>query len=165
MLTYSGIMVAGNFRTGFSYVKTIDGKYDSREVRMERHLRMLGLFHVIYGALGFLGSYSLSYLLGGSGRFFGLMNSHALYGHSVCLGGGGFLHFIGVNLAGLMALLGLAGIVAGCGLMSHKNWARVTVMVLGIIALINIPLGTALGIYTLWVVTKPEVKELTLSRG
>jgi hypothetical protein len=126
---------------------------------------MLGLFHVIYGILGIFSSYSLSFLLGRTGHFFGFMNSHAHYDRYVCFGGQDILQFIGLQLAGFIAVLGLAGIVAGCGLMSHKNWARVMVMILGIIALVNIPFGTALGIYTLWVVTKPEAKELTLSQG
>jgi hypothetical protein len=33
----------------------------------------------------------------------------------------------------------------------HKSWGRILAIVIGILALITIPFGTALGIYTLWV--------------
>jgi hypothetical protein len=73
------------------------------------------------------------------------------------------LSLIGYHATLALFMLGLAGIVAGCGLLGRKNWARIMVTVLGIIALFNIPFGTALGVYTLWVVMRPETKELMVS--
>lgn len=35
--------------------------------------------------------------------------------------------------------------------MQREPWARVLALVLGFISLFNIPLGTVVGIYTLWV--------------
>jgi len=35
--------------------------------------------------------------------------------------------------------------------MQHRPWARVTALILGVLALFHPPFGTALGIYTLWV--------------
>lgn len=43
------------------------------------------------------------------------------------------------------------GFFAGWGLLQHEDWARVFALVVGFIALLNVPIGTALGIYTLWV--------------
>jgi hypothetical protein len=40
--------------------------------------------------------------------------------------------------------------------MNHERWARMTAIVLGIIALFHPPFGTALGIYTLWVLLPAE---------
>jgi hypothetical protein len=52
-----------------------------------------------------------------------------------------------------MFILGfaIAGGIAGWGLMAHAPWARMLAIVLGCISLIHFPFGTALGIYTLWV--------------
>jgi hypothetical protein len=44
-----------------------------------------------------------------------------------------------------------AGFVAGWGLLQREPWARVVTLVVGFLTLFSIPLGTALGIYTLWV--------------
>jgi hypothetical protein len=44
-----------------------------------------------------------------------------------------------------------AGFIAGWGLLQRQEWARTVALVVGFVALLNVPLGTALGIYTLWV--------------
>ncbi|HEX5481040.1 MAG TPA: hypothetical protein VFZ08_00270 [Terriglobia bacterium] len=59
---------------------------------------------------------------------------------------------IGVLLLAAAAL----GIAAGWGLLTHQPWARILTIILGIIALIRVPFGTALGIYTLWVLLPTE---------
>ena len=44
-----------------------------------------------------------------------------------------------------------AGFFAGWGLLQKEDWARTVALVVGFVALLNVPIGTALGIYTLWV--------------
>ena len=43
------------------------------------------------------------------------------------------------------------GFITGWGLMRHEPWARVIALVLAFISLFNVPFGTAIGVYTLWV--------------
>jgi len=43
------------------------------------------------------------------------------------------------------------GFLAGWGLMKREGWARVLALVLAFISLFNIPFGTAIGVYTMWV--------------
>ena len=45
----------------------------------------------------------------------------------------------------------VAGFAAGYGLLQREPWARLLTLVLSFLALFNFPLGTALGIYSLWV--------------
>jgi hypothetical protein len=59
----------------------------------------------------------------------------------------------------LMAALGIPGLLAGYGLLTRKPWARVLAMVVGILGLLNFPVGTAIGIYTFWVLTQPAASE------
>jgi hypothetical protein len=51
----------------------------------------------------------------------------------------------------MILIKGAAGFIAGWGLLQREPWARVVTLVIGFISLFNIPLGTAIGIYTLWV--------------
>jgi hypothetical protein len=44
-----------------------------------------------------------------------------------------------------------AGFLAGWGLLNREPWGRVLALVLGFLALLHPPLGTAVGVYTLWV--------------
>ena len=54
-----------------------------------------------------------------------------------------------------MGFFGLLHLLLAWGLFERQPWARTLGMVLGILALIRPPFGTALGIYTLWVLA-PE---------
>ena len=69
------------------------------------------------------------------------------------------LTLVGTTVGLLMAALGLPGLLAGWGLLTRKPWARVLTIVVGILGLINFPVGTAIGIYTLWVLTQPAATE------
>jgi len=62
-----------------------------------------------------------------------------------------WLHPFLSSLAILVLAKGVAGFLAGWGLLRRERWARVLTLVLAFLALFNIPFGTALGIYTLWV--------------
>jgi hypothetical protein len=55
-----------------------------------------------------------------------------------------------------MTALGAVGFFAGWGLLERAPWARMLTIVLGCFALLHMPLGTALGIYTLWVLLPAE---------
>lgn len=53
---------------------------------------------------------------------------------------------------GLLLLAGaVIGIIAGWGLLERQPWARMLTIVLAFLNLLDMPFGTALGIYTLWV--------------
>lgn len=58
--------------------------------------------------------------------------------------------------AGTLTILGAGGVCLGLGLMRRLPWARTAGIALGILALFHVPLGTALGIYTLWVLLADE---------
>ena len=48
--------------------------------------------------------------------------------------------------------------VTGRGLRDHKPWARNLALILAAFNLLLLPLGTALGLYTLWVLLHEEVR-------
>ena len=52
------------------------------------------------------------------------------------------------------------GFIAGWGLLNRQGWARSLAIVMGVISMFfNIPFGTALGVYTLWVLLPLQSKE------
>lgn len=63
-----------------------------------------------------------------------------------------------IGLGALLSLGAIAGIVTGWGLLAREPWARTFAIVLGALNLIDLPFGTALGIYTLWVLL-PEASD------
>ena len=59
------------------------------------------------------------------------------------------------SLGIFLGLFGLVHLALAWGLFERRSWARILGLVLGILALLRFPFGTALGIYTLWVLA-PE---------
>ena len=60
----------------------------------------------------------------------------------------------------LIIVLSVPGIIAGIGLFKRKEWARILTLVLSVIDLLNIPIGTAVGAYSIWALVQPETVEL-----
>jgi hypothetical protein len=65
------------------------------------------------------------------------------------------LSVVGTSVGLLLALLALPGIAAGYGLLKGRPWGRVLAIVVAVLGLINFPVGTAIGIYALWVLLQP----------
>jgi len=65
----------------------------------------------------------------------------------------------------MLVITGAANAAVGAGLLMRQSWARIAALIMGAISLINIPLGTALGIYTLWALLpadhEQQYRELT----
>jgi O-antigen/teichoic acid export membrane protein len=58
------------------------------------------------------------------------------------------------------SVLCVLGIIGGIGLFVRHSWARILVLILSAIDLFNVPIGTALGIYSIWVLVQQETVEL-----
>lgn len=61
---------------------------------------------------------------------------------------------------GFMALLAIPYLVTAIGLIGMKSWSRSVGLIVLTFGLINIPLGSALGLYGLWVLMSPEADAL-----
>jgi hypothetical protein len=57
-------------------------------------------------------------------------------------------------------VIGIPSLIAGIGLLKHKSWARILAIILAILAVTSFPIGTAAGVYTLWVLTHKETQQL-----
>jgi zinc ribbon protein len=63
----------------------------------------------------------------------------------------GFVHEI-LTMVGWMLLGGsILGLITGWGLLQREPWARTLAIVMACLNLIHMPFGTAIGVYTLWV--------------
>lgn len=63
------------------------------------------------------------------------------------------LAFIGTAAALFFGALALPGFAAGYGLLKKRNWGRVLAIIVAVLDLFNIPIGTAIGLYALWLLT------------
>jgi hypothetical protein len=122
---------------------------------MAEHVKILGILHVVYGIFGVLAGILVMLIFGGLA---GLVSVADRSGDALIavpiLGGIGAFVFV------LLLALSLPGIVAGFGLIELRPWARMLTIVLSALELMSMPLGTALGIYGLWVLLSPGGEEL-----
>jgi hypothetical protein len=116
----------------------------SRPGRVQQHVHLLGILWLAMSALNAVGGLILVVL------------ANTLFVHLHEMGAPpdvptGFLSAI-VNTIGIIVLAKAAfGFFAGWGLMQREPWARVVALVLSFVSLFNIPFGTAIGVYSMWV--------------
>jgi hypothetical protein len=115
--------------------------------RLERHLHILGILWIATGAL-FLIPAVILIALGPAFLHF------VMHGQEPPVEG---LFPVMLVLLGMsLAILAAGGICVGVGLMQMRPWARISAIILGVLALLHPPFGTALGVYTLWVLLADE---------
>ncbi|MFZ0685029.1 MAG: zinc ribbon domain-containing protein [Terriglobales bacterium] len=125
--------------------KPVLGLVELRRSRVREHVRLLGILWMAYSALHVVAGAVL------------LIVAQTIFGRVIHIPNGPppevtiwlrpLLSFIG----GLILAKAAAGFFAGWGLLQREDWARTVALVMGFIALLNVPIGTALGVYTLWV--------------
>jgi hypothetical protein len=121
---------------------------------MQSHVKVLAILHIVFGVLGVLIGLGVFVLFGGVAGLVQHDNDPDAAEVVPILGAIG-----GLVLLVLLAL-SIPGIAAGVGLLSYQPWARILTIVLSILDLINIPFGTALGVYGLWVLFTAEGAQL-----
>jgi hypothetical protein len=126
---------------------------------MEKHIQVLGILHIVYSAAGLLVGVILFLLFIGLGTFIG--SFHDVPGN-VHDGVPAVLYVIGLFIGTLLFLFSIPGIIGGVGILYKKEWARILTLVVGFFDLLHIPVGTALGVYTIWVLMNDQT--LTLFR-
>lgn len=112
--------------------------------RVAQHVRLLGILWLAVSAFNAVGGFVL----------FIVANTIFSRHRFVDPGGGpgpAFLHPLLIGIAWLIFIKAAAGFIAGWGLLNRESWARMLTIVLSFLALFNVPFGTALGIYGLWV--------------
>ena len=118
--------------------------------RVGKHVQTLGVLWIAYSVFSLIGAMVMFILARTLFRGFGPPLPNAPEGIPP------FLHMLFTALGFLLLVKAIAGIAAGAGLLNREPWARVLAIVMGVIALINIPIGLAMGIYTIWVLLSPN---------
>jgi len=111
---------------------------------MENHLTAVGALSIGLSVLGILIGAFIFILLAGIG--FAVQEEDASI----------VLLTIGTVFGFLFLILSIPGIIGGIGIFKRKEWARILVLVVSAMHLINIPIGTAIGAYSIWVLVQKE---------
>jgi hypothetical protein len=112
---------------------------DIDERQIDQHIMILGWLHVVGSAIFLAIAAFVFFILTGIGVVSGDPQAVTV------------LSLVGTSVGVFLSILALPGIAAGIGLLRRKSWGRVLAIVVGILNLINFPVGTIIGVYTLWV--------------
>jgi hypothetical protein len=114
--------------------------------RLERHLHTLSILWMAIGGLFFIPGVVLM-IIGSSVHF--VLHDREFFGAAL----GPLIMYV---IGGSLLIMAAGGVCVGLGLKQRRPWARAAALILGVLAIFHPPLGTALGIYTLWVLLADE---------
>lgn len=120
--------------------------------KMRKHVVVVGAIHIGFGIIGLIGALAI---------FLGLSLAEGFIPYNeIPEGVGAFLKILFISLPLLIGSLSTIGLVGGIGLLNFLQWARYLVIIVDIIGLLNIPIGTLKGVYSLWVLFQDETIRL-----
>ena len=122
---------------------------------MDTHVKVLGVLYIAFSALSLLVALFLMLALGSAAGIVGMTADAGDAAVAIPV-----LGLAGTAFGMALMVLALPGLVTGWGLLSFKPWARILGIVLSVLNLLNIPIGTALGIYGLWVLLNKDTERL-----
>jgi len=112
-----------------------------RSGRVQAHIRLLGILWLALSAFDVMGG------------IVGIVLANSIFSHDWGIQGLPlFLQPLIRGFAIFSLVKAAAGFLTGWGLLNRQSWARPLAIAMGIVSLfIHIHFGTALGVYTLWV--------------
>jgi hypothetical protein len=122
---------------------------------MQTHVKVLGVLYLAVSGFFVVGALFLILATGSAAGIVGAAAEPEDAAIAIPIIG-----IAGTALAMFLSVFAIPGLVTGYGLVQRKPWARIVGIVLSAISLINIPFGTALGIYGLWVLLNKETELL-----
>lgn len=111
---------------------------------MESHVKIVAILMIVWGALAAVSTLIMLGVtgIGAQAQMPGFMQ--------------GLMGFFAI-LLGALAALSIGG---GYGMINHEPWSRNLAFAVAILSLFSFPIGTAFGIYALWVITRPGAKRI-----
>lgn len=113
---------------------------------MNLHFRILGWLYIVMGVIALLSSAWFFYALHGSGPFTMSPDTQKI------LVDAGY----GTILLGILVIAALGTLFTGYALLKMHRYAKYLAGFFAILGILDFPLGTMLGVYTLWVITRKE---------
>ena len=120
------------------------------EKKAKSHVTLVAVLHICFGALSILGAIIVLIVFQFSGNFIpedeyiarDIMTSLAIF------------------IPGMIGFFGLIDLLAGLSLFTYKQWSRIFVIIISAFNCLNIPIGTAKGVYSIWALMQPDVQQL-----
>jgi len=120
------------------------------------HVRILAVLNIVMGSLGLLLGICFLLFFGGLGVFASVAgkNDPDAFMAIPVMGAVGGIIFVALFVFAAPQIIG------GIGLLKGQGWARILMIVVSALGLLSVPIGTAMGIYGLWVLLNEETARM-----
>ena len=112
---------------------------------MEKHINVVAALHIGFSIFGIIIAVIIYSVLNLAGDF--VNDDEANF----------ILSIVANAVATFFIIMSVPGIIGGIGLFKRKEWARILVLILSVLDLFNFPVGTAVGVYSIWALVQPEI--------
>ena len=120
---------------------------------MEKHIAVVAILNIAFGSFGILFGVILLVAISGGGVISGDPTAMKITG------------IVGLAMGAFFFLMFVPEVIGGIGLLKRRGWAKILVMIIAVFSLMNIPIGTAISIYTLWVLLNEQTARLFTRAG
>ena len=115
---------------------------------MEKHITLVAALNIGLGLMGIIIATIVFVAVVGGGLLSGDMEAITI------------TSIVGTVIGLFIFILSIPGIIGGIGLLKRWSWARILMLIVAAIDLLNIPIGTAIGGYSIWVLIQDETATL-----
>lgn len=120
--------------------------------KMKKHVTAVGAIQIGIGSLGIIISLGLFILFSNLLDFIPKEDMPEFVQK--------FLSYLFKAIPVVIGVLSLMSLVGGIGLLSCKPWARIIVIIVAVVGCLNIPIGTLVGVYSMWVLMQDDTIKL-----
>ncbi|MGD0591905.1 MAG: hypothetical protein ABSA44_14075 [Bacteroidota bacterium] len=128
---------------------------------MEKHVTLVGILNIVYRSLAIIGAivlfclaYGFSFLM----KFISHFNHNEI--QEVPPEVFSIVQIVLTIIGILILIFAVIGIIGAIGVLRKKEWGRITLLIVSFFSLLSIPLGTILGVYSIWVLLNDETIRL-----
>ena len=128
---------------------------------MEKHITLVGILNIVYESLGIIGSFVLFAIATGFRYFFEILSRYDHNGMDEVPPEILDIIPIILTVVGIIIFVfSIIGIIGSVGVIKRKEWGRITLLVISFFNLLHIPLGTILGVYSIWALLNDDTIRL-----
>jgi len=125
---------------------------------MKDHIKILGILNIVWASISIVMGLIVLLVFGGMAGF--LSVTGATYNDNGGILVAPFMAILGVIIVAVICIVSLPALIGGIGLVKYKSWSRPLMIVISVLHLLSVPIGTALGVYGLWVLFHADAKRL-----
>ncbi len=113
---------------------------------MDQHFKIVAVLQIVYGAFFLAIGLIIFVIVAGAGALSGDRNAMLVTGT------------VGLIIGGLFVIFSIPSIIGGIGVLKRREWGRIVTIILSFIHLLNFPIGTIVGAYSIWALLSEPAK-------